>query len=401
MSLSEIARETGPDRKTVRKYLSAPGPVPPPRRSANGRSLAREYDGSPVPLTVTVDTENAPEYARTFVDRLPQRCGYPHARRCPNICPRSSPASSARCGPRARDPVLLRGAAAADALGTGRTTLYRRMRSQPTVQRTEPAPVRQAAHRAPARGRRPGPQGPALEPAAGGPGPAGRRFLAHQPHPAPAGAAVRGVQVRGRPHHRPPRTRARPPAPQTVPQGHRPDRGRHPGPHPRPRHRRAVHEPPVLHHPPGRHRRRTRLVAVGRPLPGNRNDCTAWELSGAKDAVGRTTVIADGGYRGTGLLIPHRRAPGRSELPVRKEDHNRSHRKVRARVERTFARMKTWKILRDCRLKGDGVHHAMLGTARLHHLTLAGCPGNGAGQPACRRSFTGQRPDRIRPARLS
>jgi hypothetical protein len=24
--------------------------------------------------------------------------------------------------------------------------------------------------------------------------------------------------------------------------------------------------------------------------------------------------------------------------------------------------MKTWKILRDCRLKGDGVHHAMRGT---------------------------------------
>lgn len=35
----------------------------------------------------------------------------------------------------------------------------------------------------------------------------------------------------------------------------------------------------------------TRLVdAVGRPLPGNRNDCKAWELSGAKDAVGHTTV---------------------------------------------------------------------------------------------------------------
>ena len=33
--------------------------------------------------------------------------------------------------------------------------------------------------------------------------------------------------------------------------------------------------------------------------------------------------------------------------------------------------MKTWKIL-DCRLKGDGVHHAMLGIARLHNLTLAG-----------------------------
>jgi hypothetical protein len=32
------------------------------------------------------------------------------------------------------------------------------------------------------------------------------------------------------------------------------------------------------------------IVTVGRPLPGNRNDCKAWELSGAKDAVGRTTV---------------------------------------------------------------------------------------------------------------
>ena len=27
---------------------------------------------------------------------------------------------------------------------------------------------------------------------------------------------------------------------------------------------------------------------------------------------------------------------------------------------------------RDCRLKGDGVHHAMLGIARLHNLALAG-----------------------------
>ncbi|MFF5443400.1 transposase [Streptomyces achromogenes] len=117
----------------------------------------------------------------------------------------------------------------------------------------------------------------------------------------------------------------------------------------------------------------TRLVVVvGQPVPGNRNDCKAWELSGAKAAVGNTTVIADGGYRGTGLIIPHRRDPGLTELPAWKEEHNRSHRKVRARVEHTFARMKGWKILRDCRLRGDGVHHAMLGIARLHNLALAG-----------------------------
>jgi len=113
-----------------------------------------------------------------------------------------------------------------------------------------------------------------------------------------------------------------------------------------------------------------RVVVVGRPLPGNRNDCRAWEESGAKAAVGNTRTIADGGYPGTGLVMPHRRQAG-EELPDWKQDHNRSHKQVRARVEHTFARMKTWKILRDCRLKGAGVHHAMLGVARLHNLNLS------------------------------
>uniref|UniRef100_UPI00278C6F78 transposase n=1 Tax=Streptomyces sp. CC224E TaxID=3044174 RepID=UPI00278C6F78 len=66
------------------------------------------------------------------------------------------------------------------------------------------------------------------------------------------------------------------------------------------------------------------------------------------------------------------RAKGQAELPDWKQQHNRSHKQVRARVEHVFARMKGWKILRDCRLKGDGVHHAMLGIARLHNLVLAG-----------------------------
>ncbi|MEV3856958.1 IS21 family transposase [Streptomyces sp. NPDC050095] len=42
MSLSEIARETGLDRKTVRKYLS--GPSTPPRRSATGKLVPRVID---------------------------------------------------------------------------------------------------------------------------------------------------------------------------------------------------------------------------------------------------------------------------------------------------------------------------------------------------------------------
>lgn len=98
----------------------------------------------------------------------------------------------------------------------------------------------------------------------------------------------------------------------------------------------------------------TRLVVVvGRPLPGNRNDCRAWAESGAGAAVGTTTTIADGGYRGTGLVIPHRRHSKDEELPDWKQAHNTSHKQVRARVEHAFARMKCWKILRDCRLRGE------------------------------------------------
>ncbi|MGK5643141.1 transposase, partial [Streptomyces sp. URMC 126] len=116
----------------------------------------------------------------------------------------------------------------------------------------------------------------------------------------------------------------------------------------------------------------TRVVlAVGRPLPGNRNDCTAFAESGVKDACGNATVIADGGYQGTGVLMPHRRRPGQERLPDWKEQHNASHRQVRARVEHAFARMKNWKILRDCRLKGDGVYWATSGVAHMHNLALS------------------------------
>lgn len=69
--------------------------------------------------------------------------------------------------------------------------------------------------------------------------------------------------------------------------------------------------------------------------------------------------------------MPYRRTKS-EESPDWKREHNRSHKEVRARVEHVFARMRPWKILRYCRLKGDGLHHAMRGIARLHNLILAG-----------------------------
>ncbi len=50
-------------------------------------------------------------------------------------------------------------------------------------------------------------------------------------------------------------------------------------------------------------------------------------------------MIADGGYRGTGLVIPYRREKGRAELPAGNEEHKHPRRKVRARIEHAFARM--------------------------------------------------------------
>lgn len=50
-----------------------------------------------------------------------------------------------------------------------------------------------------------------------------------------------------------------------------------------------------------------------------------------------------GAYINTGLVVPHRR--------------------VRARVEHAFARMKRYKVLRDCRQRGEGLHHAVQAVA--------------------------------------
>ncbi|GAA4335145.1 hypothetical protein GCM10023086_67420 [Streptomyces venetus] len=86
------------------------------------------------------------------------------------------------------------------------------------------------------------------------------------------------------------------------------------------------------------------VVAVGRPVAGNRNDCKAWEESGAMAAVGKTMTIADGGYRGTGLVTPHRRARKGEELAAWKEEHNHSHKK-RPRPRR--ARLRPHEELED------------------------------------------------------
>lgn len=81
-------------------------------------------------------------------------------------------------------------------------------------------------------------------------------------------------------------------------------------------------------------------------------------------------MLADGAYTNIGLVIPHRKRPGRPLLPGQEAD-NADHRRVRARVEHAFARMKHYKILRDCRQRGNGLHYAVQAVATLHNHALA------------------------------
>ncbi|MGV9339880.1 transposase family protein [Streptomyces sp. NPDC003688] len=112
------------------------------------------------------------------------------------------------------------------------------------------------------------------------------------------------------------------------------------------------------------------VVAAGRQVPGDTADARAWRDSGLADRCAGVTVLADGAYINTGLVVPHRKRPGHILLPGEEED-NAEHRKVRVRVEYAFARLKHYKILRDCRQRGNGLHHAVQAVAHMHNLTLA------------------------------
>ena len=115
----------------------------------------------------------------------------------------------------------------------------------------------------------------------------------------------------------------------------------------------------------------TRLVvAAARPVPGNTAD--AQGLANLRPGRALPGCHGARGWRlhqhRTGRPAP--KAPRAPPLPGEEAD-NAEHRKVRARVEHTIARMKNYKILRDCRQRGDGLHHAVQAVAPMHNLALA------------------------------
>lgn len=121
------------------------------------------------------------------------------------------------------------------------------------VYRAQPTSLREAGDGSAARGCGRGPQGPAVGSSTGGPGPAGRSLLAHEPHDAAARAAVRVSKSAADRiiDHLGPRFALQ-------------------------SRKRSTNHQVVIDAD-------TRLVVVvGRPLAGNRNDCKAWEESGGQ-----------------------------------------------------------------------------------------------------------------------
>ena len=114
-------------------------------------------------------------------------------------------------------------------------------------------------------------------------------------------------------------------------------------------------------------RRDLRIVGTSAGGPGNRNDVVHYRGSTIERLCrehGR--VLADGGYRG----IPELVTPVFRCNRIVRDDVWRRHRRRRARIEHTIARLKNWRILRDHRRRGRHLLDTLKAVAVLHNLHL-------------------------------
>ncbi|MHA7650353.1 transposase family protein [Mycobacterium sp. ML4] len=100
---------------------------------------------------------------------------------------------------------------------------------------------------------------------------------------------------------------------------------------------------------------RRRVLVAGRCRPGNRNDVIVARHTVAGLLDGRV-VPGDSRHRGITTTTGPRRGPDGRTVH---DDHDRAHRPIRARVEHVIARTKDWRILRQCRRRGDAINHSL------------------------------------------
>ena len=114
-------------------------------------------------------------------------------------------------------------------------------------------------------------------------------------------------------------------------------------------------------------RKDRQVLAVGKAWPGNRNDVVVYRETLEETVARHRRLIGDGGYRGElGITTPIRGPDGR----IVKDAVWKRFRKRRAVVEHVIGGMKTWRVLRCCRRKGDGVNLVVKSVAALWNLRI-------------------------------
>jgi hypothetical protein len=78
----------------------------------------------------------------------------------------------------------------------------------------------------------------------------------------------------------------------------------------------------------------------------------------------RRVILGDGRYRGIPTITGPRDHSGR----IIHDIHYRKHRRIRARVEHVIARLKDWRILRQCHRRGQAINHSLETIAGLWNL---------------------------------
>ena len=109
------------------------------------------------------------------------------------------------------------------------------------------------------------------------------------------------------------------------------------------------------------------VTRIGASSPPARNDTVHYRGS-LVQALCRThrRVLADGGYRGIEELITPVFCRGR----IVRNGAWRRHRKRRARIEHTIARLKNWRVLRDHRRRARNLVFTSCAVAYLHNVTV-------------------------------
>ncbi|MEV5283263.1 transposase family protein [Streptomyces sp. NPDC052811] len=110
-----------------------------------------------------------------------------------------------------------------------------------------------------------------------------------------------------------------------------------------------------------------------RALPGRTHDLTAARVHGIVQAclTREILVLADRAYQGAGATV---RTPYKHhrEQPAHYQQFNRDHARLRAPGERTFARLKTWRILQRARCSTNRISRCV---AAIHTLMICAYSG--------------------------